>query len=263
MPYRRLIARPRALAGALSLAVALLVGARTHAPPGELILVERFDGPDRLLTNEHAWWNPHDPEAVTDPRWVVTSGSLFRRSDRGWSGVPDTGTPGPTSGDATGSATLRFQTRRGDLAEVSARLTFRINAYAEDGAGGEDGWDGLHLLLRRSAEDRLYAVSLARRDGRVDVKRKLPGGPSNGGTYTTLVDLEHPPLALGVDHRAQVTLCELADGRIAISVAVDDVHLATAVDDVATSGRMAPGAVGIRADDIDVELDDVTLTAVP
>lgn len=53
-------------------------------------------GPDRLVTNEYAHWNPRAPDARRSADWDVTSGSLFIRDGVGWS-VRRTGRP-PTPG---------------------------------------------------------------------------------------------------------------------------------------------------------------------
>ncbi len=50
----------------------------------------------------------------------------------------------------------------------------------------KEAWDGVHLMLRYQSPYRLYYVSVIRRDGMVVIKKKCPGGPSNGGTYHDL-----------------------------------------------------------------------------
>jgi hypothetical protein len=42
--------------------------------------------------------------------------------------------------------------------------------------------------LRHVSELNLYAITVDRRDGEVVIKKKCPGGPSNGGTYYALAN---------------------------------------------------------------------------
>lgn len=237
------------------------MGPRAPLAAAEILLTDRFDPPDRLLTNEYARWNPSAGDAVLDDRWMATAGSLLVRDGRGWSGPPDTGTPDARSTVASGSSTLRVQSRREDLGDVTVSLTFRLNAFASTGVPHD--WDGLHLLVRHHGEEELYAVSLARRDGRVDIKRKLPGGDVNGGTYATLADIPRPPLALGVDHQARVVVRNRPSESVEITLELDGEPVTTVVDHGDDGGRALtnPGALGIRADNLDFEIDDVLIAA--
>ena len=71
----------------------------------------------------------------------------------------------------------------GDVALSLDLAVLRLRATASTPA---QQWDGVHLWLRYQSERQLYAVSVARRDGRVVIKKKCPGGASNGGTYYPL-----------------------------------------------------------------------------
>src|SRR5437762_3088405 len=59
-------------------------GKEARAPVGRaadsVLLSDGFSGPDRLLTNEFAYWNPDRPGAVQHSVWEMTSGSLFVRN---------------------------------------------------------------------------------------------------------------------------------------------------------------------------------------
>jgi hypothetical protein len=66
--------------------LALLAAAFAPAPARAALFHDGFNVRDDLLTNEYRYWN-HLPSR--DPRWQMTSGSLFARGGRGWTGHPD------------------------------------------------------------------------------------------------------------------------------------------------------------------------------
>ena len=47
------------------------------------------------------------------------------------------------------------------------------------------------MFLRYQSEESLYYASIDRRDGTTAIKKKVPGGPSNGGTYYQLAGRRH------------------------------------------------------------------------
>jgi len=66
--------------------LAALAAALVPAPAGAALFHDGFNNRDGLLTNEYRYWN-HLPSR--DPRWQMTSGSLFTRGGTGWTGHPD------------------------------------------------------------------------------------------------------------------------------------------------------------------------------
>ena len=60
-------------------------------------------------------------------------------------------------------------------------------------------WDG-YLFARYQSPVSLYVVSVARRDGSVVAKKKVPGNNANGGTYIQLGPTVHFGLPLAVWH---------------------------------------------------------------
>ena len=103
-------------------------------------------------------------------------------------------------------------------------------------------------------------ISVMRRDGLVTIKRKLPGGPSNGGTYVTLASDRSPDRvsASGIEVRVETTD---RDGAVLITLWLDDVAVLEAVD----AGDLAapitgPTGIGLRADNIEAYFDDLVIS---
>ncbi|MBK7722734.1 MAG: hypothetical protein IPI32_11095 [Austwickia sp.] len=220
-----------------------------------------FGGADRLLTNEYAHWNPTAPDAVSSPVWDMTSGSLFVRNGVGYSGRPDRRTVDARSTSGTNSAVFRLVTKNRTYKDVRFAMRFRLLRFT-GGEASRDDWDGLHLWLRYHDETQMYVASLARRDGRTAVKRKDPGGESNGGTYTLLASA---PAAVSLQewHTAVVTARDIThEGRDAVRVTVE-VDGATTLDVLDEGGTgtplRTPGGVGVRADNCEFEFTDVVV----
>lgn len=246
--------RRRALLAGCSAAVAAVLAgsAWLRAPAFE----DDFDGPDGLVTNEFAFHNRADPRAVTSPRWWVTSGSLFRLDGTGWTGPLDRTAPDAASRTGTDSAVFRMVSREtfGDT-----RMSLRFTVPPAAPTGDEDpAWTGLHVFLRYQDEFSLYVVSVARRDGTVVVKKKVPGGASNGGTYLTLAQ-GRATLADGRWHTAALTARDV-DAAVELDLAVDGEPLLHARDSGAGGAPLTgTGAVGFRGDGTQFRLDDVVV----
>src|SRR5215475_7655227 len=188
---RRLVqdGRPTRLgAAALGLA-AVVVGAvlwlviiMLHRP----LLADDFNRPNGLITNEFAYFNPHDPAAVRSPVWMVTSGSLFARDGTGWTGVPGRGLTGPRSATMTDSSVFRVVTRRSDFTNVTVSFALFVRRFMPLPGSGAPSWQGVHVFMRYQSPDLLYVLSVDRRDGVIVIKKKVPGGDTAGGTYYTL-----------------------------------------------------------------------------
>jgi hypothetical protein len=210
---------------------------------------DAFAGNDRLITNAWANWNRDDPKAVVSPIWEVTSGSLFTRGKVGWSGVPDGVEPDPQSKNGTGSSVFRMNSKRRDFGDVRVDLRLRNLGLR----GGDDPTDGLHVWLRQQDQTKLYAASVNRRDNRIVIKKKLTGGDENGGTYYELGSAPYT-VPIGVWQSFTITI-KTDDGKVTITVAQDGRELVRAVD-AGTGGDpiLAPGAVGLRADNTEFEV---------
>jgi hypothetical protein len=236
-----------AAAALIALTVAWHTGARLPARDA-LLFAPSFAGPDQLLTNEFAHSNPGNPGAVTSPDWDVTSGSLFVRNAAGWTGVPDTAAVDATSASGTDSSVFRMISWRRNFRDVTVSLQVRNLRLASPGATAPAAVDGIHLFLRYQNPDWLYAVSLNRRDNQIVIKKKLPGGPTAGGTYVTLGSTRYV-VPYGVWQSFTVRISSGRGGSAKISVGVGAREM-LAVSDRGSGGPAitSAGAVGLRGD---------------
>ena len=231
-----------------------LVPAERYGP--HLSFLESFDGPDGLLTNEFAHWNPTRSDIVSSPAWDVTSGSLFVRNGAGWTGVPDRQTSEPRSEQGNGSAVFRALVTADIAANTSVTMRLRVVSYVDDSTS--EDWDGAHILLRYEDEARLYTVSVARRDGTLAIKRKLPGGDANEGHYLTLKTAPSP-VQIGQWHTLTTTVADVPGG-VGINLWIDG-NLSISAVDLGQDGGViyGPGLVGLRGDNVELEFDDVQI----
>jgi len=221
--------------------------------------VESFDAPDGLLTNEFAHWNPTRADIVSSSSWDVTSGSLFIRDRTGWTGVPDRRRSEPRSERGNGSAVFRALVAADIAPNTSVTMRLRVVAYVNDSTS--EDWDGAHVLLRYEDEARLYAVSVARRDGTLAIKRKLPGGDSNEGRYLTL-STATSPVEIGRWHTMTTTIADVSGG-VEIKLWIDGNLVISAVDLGQDGGVIpGPGVVGLRGDNVEIEFDDLLIAPI-
>src|SRR5689334_4781543 len=78
-------------------------------------IYDLFDYTAPLITNEYATWNPTRADAVFNPTWEMTSGSIFSRSGTAWSGAPDDVSPNALSTNGNDSAVFRMRSQRADM----------------------------------------------------------------------------------------------------------------------------------------------------
>lgn len=226
----------------------------------------------RLITNAHATFDSWDPRRVRSTRWEMTSGSLFSRGGRGWTGPPDLARPGARSANGTGSAVFRLLTRRRDFGDVDVRLRVRVLRWTRL---RPEQLPLVVLWVRFASAQRLYSPSVLRADAKADIEKKIPGGPHpvNGGTYYILAPYTNAPdwpVTLGRWYDVGVQVCNGPDGSVTITTTRDGRVMRRAVDrgsrkpvqdarsgltvtDPAAALRSA-GRVGIRADDAELEL---------
>ncbi|MEV6111450.1 hypothetical protein AB0L59_02780 [Streptomyces sp. NPDC052109] len=201
-----------------------------------------------LVTNEYAYRHPHAAGARRSKDWVVTSGSLFAAQGAGWTGAPDTGFTGPDSAEVTDSAVFRLVSRRRDFDAVTVTTRVRLRPPITTPRTPAQDWDGGHLWLRYHSPQELYALSFRRRDGAVVIKRKVPAADASavdGGDYATLAEARH---AFPYDGWHQVTASAVNHpGGVRLELAIDGTTVLSA-DDRTPGGLLAPGGVGIRAD---------------
>jgi hypothetical protein len=226
------------------------------------LLVDDFDQPNGLITNEFAAYNPHDPAAVQSPVWIATSGSLFARDGAGWTGVPDTGTPGPRSLSVTDSAVFRIVTKNENFQNVSVSFSLFVQHFMPGQGGVMPSFQGVHVFLRYQSPDLLYVVSVDRRDGIITIKKKVPGGPSAGGTYYTLAQA-HGKATVRRWEQVTASAVNNGEGGVDIKAWLDGRLRLSAVDNGV--GDAAPithaGRVGLRGDYTEFLFHGFTVTS--
>lgn len=241
-----------ALAGLAAGAILVLPTPPTHRQASDIAV---------LVSNEYAYHHPQAADAVRSDQWLVTSGSLFRRHDALWSGRPDDRSPGPRSRAGTDSAVLRAVSTDAGHADVRVSFALLVHGLTETTRTPAQDYDGVHVFLRYRSEVSTYTVSVYRRDGQVVVKKKVPGGPSNGGTYDALGQARPTTGSPGWRH-IDVTVSGAPVVRLTLRV--DGQPLL----DVLDRGETAPsitgaGRVGLRGDNCDFAVRDFTAEPLP
>ncbi|HET9676686.1 MAG TPA: hypothetical protein VFP21_04170 [Solirubrobacterales bacterium] len=236
------------------------------SPPlaGELFRDE-FKYPDGLITNEYATWNPSSSGAKVSPTWEMTSGSFFAQGGTGWTGVPDgCSSSSPASSPCTASDVFRLNTVRHDFGNVTVSLDLRSNSLTSSSRTPAVAWDGVHVWLHYQTEYSLYYASFNRRDGHVVIKKKCPGGSENGGTYYELGpgEVGGYPIPFGAWQHLAASIQDNADGSVTITMWRDGAKLLAATDTgVGCAPITGAGAVGVRGDNDDFNIDNFVVTA--
>lgn len=231
-------------------------------PPPSGLFSESFSYPDGLITNEYAYSHPSADDAQVSPLWEVTSGSLFAKAGRGWSGIPDGQSPGPDSDPYNDSAVFRVRTRRTDFDNVRVAFKLLNKSLTTTSRTPAESYDGMHVFLRYQSPEELYTASINRRDNRAVIKKKLPGGPSNGGTYTTIGSTVSHTVPYGSWQNVEATIRTNANGSVTIGL-YSGGNLVVSGTDSGQGGApiTAPGRVGFRGDNCHFEVDDFVVTA--
>lgn len=229
----------------IALAACLLIDAGTT----HRLLSDFANRPDGLITNEYAFRNPAASGAKSDAIWELTSGSLFARGGRAYSGIPDHVSPDAASSNGTNSAVFRARTKRSDFGDVTVSFDLQAERFYDNSGVPPHSYDGVHVWLRYQSEYSLYAVTVLRRDNIVVVKKKAPGGPSNGGTYYELVSRKFPG-TLGEVQHVEASAHNNTDGSVAIKLAINGRQLISFTDSGSVGGPAIShvGRVGIRGD---------------
>lgn len=180
--------------------------------------------------------------------WEVTSGTLELRDGKA----------------ETASPVFRAVTRRRDFRDAEVSFTLLNRGLGESGGTPATDWDGVHVFLRYQSQYHLYYASVNRRDHTAVIKKKVPGGPSNGGTYYDLSPRRSYPVPYGRPQRVRATVRDVG-GAVVIEAYVDGRLVARARDDGRVGGPpiREPGRVGVRADNADISLDDFAAGPLP
>lgn len=233
---------------------------------------DKFDGPDGLITNEWSFWNPNDPRGVKSDIWQMDSGSLFRKSNQGWTGNPDdkSSASDPLSKSWNNSAIFRLVTKRRDFLNASVEFALTNNGYVATPSTPAVAWDGVHVFLRYQSEFSLYYASVNRRDNTISIKKKNPGGPSNQGTYwigkvvpfKVLLGTTQIFTVVIKDNGANVDFTVYNNGKLILSDTDSGSGWTTDVaGQVQGAPIKLPGCVGLRIDNANVFFNDFTVSA--
>jgi hypothetical protein len=157
-------------------------------PRGKKVLKAYANPRDGLITNEYAHFSPNDPAAVKSPDWKMTSGSLFGRGGAYWTGKPDSCEPDAKSSRCTNSNVFRLDSKQAFAGNIRVNLALMQLANISDRNCNSDDtcWHGTHVWLRYQSQYNLYYASVNRADSQVVIKRKVPCGSDNDGTYFVL-----------------------------------------------------------------------------
>ncbi len=228
------------------------------APP----FSDTFDRANGLLTNEFAYWNPSVSGIRLSPDWDVESGSLFVQGNAGWTGVPDAIEPNLLSTNGTNSSIFRMVSRRGDFQNVGVSFSLLNQGLVSNAVTPAVDWDGCHMWLRYQSETHLYYASINRRDHTVVIKKKIPGGSSNGGTYYDLSPFVQYNVPYNTWQNVRATIDTLADGSVDIRLYINGTLLVSAIDNGSIAGPpiTAAGHVGIRGDNANLKFDNFSVS---
>jgi hypothetical protein len=214
------------------------------------------------VTNEFAFWNPTLPSSSVSPDWELTSGSLFAKDGAYWTGAPDTANPNATSSNGTDSAIFRLTTKRADFGDVGVTFALHNDGLTSTASTPPVAWDGVHIFLRYQTEESLYYASVNRRDGHVVIKKKCPGGPSNGGTYYELGpgEVANHPIAFATNQNVGATVVNNSDGSVTLTLSLSGTRIISATDNgIGCSPIRQAGKVGIRGDNDDFTFSGFTV----
>lgn len=241
----------RALRRTLCLSsLALLAGCASHQSEPSAI-ADTFIGPDGLIAA------PDQAPAAGEP-WEMTSGTLFRAEDTGWSGVPDSG----RAEGSNGSAVFRMVSRNREFRDIDMTVALRVDALVDTERTPAQDYDGAHIWVRYRSEAELYAVSVDRRDATMIIKKKCAGGDTNGGTYYDLSEsVRDAPIPWGQWQRIVVTVRDQPDGSVVIDASRDG-RSVRAVDNGVGCPAITGGGVGVRGDNAELRLGGVIVAPV-
>ena len=214
-----------------------------HATARGPTIVDDFSGPDGLITAEGQPVPPGEP-------WMMTSGSLFRDGNTGWSGVPD----GGSRPDGNGSAVFRMVSVERGFDNVDVSVTLRVDQMVSTKRTPEQDFDGVHIWVRYQSDRQLYAVSVDRRDDTMIIKKKCAGGTDNGGTYYDLNSfVTNAPIPFGQWQNVAVAVRNQPDGSVKITATRDGLSM-EATDTGIGCPPLWNGGVGVRADNAELRL---------
>jgi hypothetical protein len=150
-----------------------------------------------------------------------------------------------------------MMSKRAGFRDVAVSFSLKNSRLVTTSRTPSSSWDGIHLWVRYQAENLLYYASINRRDNTVVIKKKVPGGPTNGGTYYILSSSVSHTVPYGAWQHVKATVKNNNDGSVTIRLYAEDVLLVSATD-TGTGGPpiREPGKVGIRGDNAEFHFDN-------
>lgn len=213
--------------------------------------------PVKLITNEFAYFNPNDSNAVKSSLYEMTSGSVFEKNGKMWTGKIDNIAPNATSSNGTNSAVFRMTTKKSDYKDIKVSLNLEPLGFTTTPTTPAVAWDGAHIFLRYVSQYSLYYASVCRRDGKIVIKKKVPGGPSNNGTYHTI----SPEITAPLTKLLTATIKTLPNQTVQIQILnPEGTVLVTAIDSGVGGPPILAGKTGLRLDNLEASFD---FTVVP
>lgn len=212
---------------------------------------------NKLITNEYAFQNPNDPKSIKSNNWEMTSGSLFLNNNSGWTGKPDKLQPNFDSSTGNNSRVFRMRSKLMNFKDVDISLKL----WNQDLTAGGDMWDGAHIWFRYMADNHLYYASVNRRDNKVLFKKKLPGGPSNDGTYYQIGKVASYVVPYGSWQNIKVRVRNTAQG-VNLEMYINGKFLVSATDaGVGGPPILTAGRVGVRGDNAELRVQDFAVSS--
>jgi hypothetical protein len=215
--------------------------------PSPALLSTAFSGSDGTFVSSGAFWTGADSGLTENPDWFAESGTMFGRSETGW----------------TNASVFRMWTRQTDLAFSQVAMDIRFNGWS----AGSSNWHGVNLWLNRrlrtptdgsrvndGPQQEGYAVDFLNRDGKLYIQKKV------GDAYYILKQDAWQPVA-GRWYRWAGRVIDNGNGTNTIQVLVDGRVVQQVIDDGSVGGpRLTGGRVGVRGDYADFNVDNLTIT---
>lgn len=174
----------------------------------------------KLITNEFAYFNPGNPSDVISSNWEMTSGSVYAVNDYFWTGKPDSCAPNADSTNCTNSNVFRLNSKQnyGPNVRVNVVVDQAQDITNTNCSSNDTCWHGVHIWLGYQNEYNLYYASINRADGNVVIKRKVPCGNDNSGTYFVLSSFVKHPTTPYRWHNYTASAKTNADGSVTINI---------------------------------------------
>jgi hypothetical protein len=139
------------------------------------------------------------------------------------------------------------------FADIDMSVTLGVDALVETARTPAQDYDGAHIWVRYRSDRELYAVSVDRRDATMIIKKKCPGGDSNGGTYYDLSpSVPDVPIPLGQWQHVAVSVRDLPDGAVHITATRDGASIEATDSGIGCPALTGAGGVGIRGDNAEM-----------